>query len=312
MKKSAEWVDIALRFAGIVNVVWGLIFALFTNPLFRWAKLPEPLFMFSWQLIGVGAIIFGLGYYVASFNVTKHSLLVVVGFTIKGASTVAVWKSVVLQDFALPMALYFSVKDLLWLAPFAMILYHVFKRWQAPEQERINPGGPLSETISRIHTNRGRELLSLSYERPLLLLFLPSPASSIFQNWLTNIVRQLPEVEQPGTQLVLVHAQEQEGEIMAALRKVRLDQKERINDTDYRLHSLFNLKQVSLNQLLTASLRKKYWTKKSAVDQLSTKRYWMPGVFLIYHGKLMKTYRYEGYGDYPDLASLARIDTENS
>ena len=304
MKKSAEWVDIALRFAGIVNVVWGLIFALFTDPLFRWAKLPEPPFLFPWQLIGVGAILFGLGYYVASFNVTKHSLMIAVGFSVKVASTIAVWQSVFAQDFALPMALYFSAKDLLWLAPFAMILYHIFKRWQSPEQERINPSGPFSETISRIYTNQGQDLLSLSHERPVLLVFLPSLSSSLFPDWLANTAQQRPAVEQQGAKLVLVHTDRNPD----VLRKVELDEVTYVNDADCRLQSLFNLKRASLTHLLKAPLRSQPWSKKSTANELAIKSYRMPRVFLIHQGELQKIYHYEGHGGYPDLTSLARID----
>lgn len=305
MKKSAEWVDIALRFAGIVNVVWGLIFALFTDPLFHWAKLPEPPFLFPWQLVGLSAIIFGLGYYVASFNVTKHTLVVAIGFAIKLVSTVVVWKSVFTQDFALPMALYFSVKDLLWLAPFAMILYHIFQRWQDPEQERINPKGPFSETISQIYTNRGRDLLLLSHERPVLLVFLPPFASRPFQTWAASITQQRQAVEQQGAQLVLVYVRDEA--TIGALRKEKLAQEEYINDTDYRLHSLFNLKRAPLAQLLIAPLRKQTWTSKGLANEWSVKGYRMPGVFLIYQGELQKIYRYEGDEGHPDLASLAQV-----
>ncbi|MGB3777383.1 MAG: hypothetical protein WA960_03425 [Tunicatimonas sp.] len=306
MKKSAEWVDIALRFAGIVNVVWGLIFALFTDPLFRWAKLPEPPFLFPWQLIGVSAIVFGLGYYVASFNLSKHALVVVIGFTIKLASTIAVWQSVFAKDFALPMALYFSAKDLVWLAPFAMILYHIFKRWQAPEQERVNPRVPFSETISYIRTNQGHDLRSLSHEQPVLLVFLPASASPPFQTWMANLARQRLLVEQQGAKLVLAYGRDEA--ITSALRKYELSKEAYVNDADYALHSLFNLGRASLTQLLTAPLRRQSWTKKGAANELAVKSYRLPGVFLIYQGELQKMYRYEGDGDHPDLASLARTD----
>ncbi len=305
MKKSAEWVDIALRFAGIFNVVWGLIFALFTDPLFRWAKLPQPPFLFPWQLIGVSAIVFGLGYYVASFNLTKHALVVVIGFTIKVASTIAVWQSVFVREFALPMALYFSTKDLIWLAPFAMILYHVFRKWQIPEQERANPQVPFSETISYIHTSQGQDLLSLSHERPVLVVFLPDSSSPPFQSWLTNLARHHQIIEQQGAKLVLVYVH---NEITSsALRKHGLAKEEFINDADHTLHSLFNLKQASLSQLLTALLQKQSG-KRNVANKLALKSYWMPGVFFIYQGELQKMYRYEGHGEYPDLISLAQID----
>ena len=303
MKKSAEWVDIALRFAGVVNMVWGLIFALFTDPLFRWAKLPEPSLLFPWQLIGVSAILFGLGYYVASFDVVKHSLVVAVGFTVKVAGTLAVWQSVLSQDFSLPMALYFSAKDLLWLAPFAMILYHVFNQWRFPEQARTNPSGPLSETIARIYTNRRQDLLSLSHERPVLLVFMPPTYSPLFRTWLANTAQQRSSVEQQGTQLVLVCTDRNTN----AFQRTELDKVAYVNDADCRLQSLFNLKQASLSQLLTVPLRTRPW-KKEAPNELSVKSYRMPGVFLIHQGELQKTYHCEGHDDHPDLTSLARID----
>ena len=302
MKKSPEWIDIALRFAGIVNVVWGLIFMLFTDPLFRWAKMSEPPFLFPWQLIGIAAIVFGLGYYVASFNLTKHALVVVIGFAIKVASTIVVWKSVFTQDFALPMALYFSAKDLVWVGPFAMILFHIFKRWQAPEQDRVNPKEPFSETIAHVRTNRGHDLRALSHEQPVLLVFLPPAASPPFQKWLANVGQQLRAVQQQGTQLVLVYVRT-EG-IASALRRNELAQEEYINDADHRLHGLFNLKRAPLTQLLAAPFRK----QPAKVNESTLKSYRMPGVFLIHRGELQKIYRYDGSNEYPDLALLAQAD----
>lgn len=305
MKRSVEWVDIALRFAGIVNVVWGLIFALFTDPLFRWAKLPEPPFLFPWQLIGIGAIVFGLGYYVASFSVAKHALVIVIGFAIKVASTIVVWKSVFAQDFALPMALYFSAKDLVWLGPFAMILYHIFKRWQAPEQNRINPRTPFSETISQVRTNRGHDLLSLSHERPVLLVFLPSVGSPLFRAWVTNVAQQREAVEQQNAKLVLIHVRDED--TIGALQKNGLSQEEYIHDVDYWLHGLFNLKRAPLTQLLSTPFRKPLFSDRAAANELALKSYRMPGVFLIYQGELQKIYRCEEHSACPDLASLAQV-----
>lgn len=127
MKKLPEWVDIALRFAGIINVIWGLTFALFASVLFRWGTLSEPEFLFPWQLIGIVSIMFGIAYYIASFNIIRNALLITMGFLIKLVSTILVWSSVVAQDFSYQLALYFSAKDALWVVPFGAILYCIYK-----------------------------------------------------------------------------------------------------------------------------------------------------------------------------------------
>ena len=308
MKRSSEWVDITLRFAGIVNVVWGLIFALFTNPLFRWAQLPEPTFLFPWQLIGIATIVFGLGYYIASFNVAKNALVIIIGFALKVASTIAVWKSVLTQDFSLSLALYFSAKDLVWLIPFALVLYHIFKKWQSPEQERINPTVPLAETLARFHTNRGRDLLALSRERPVLLVFLPHDASSWFQESVTSIQQQRQAIEQRGTHLVLVRPTRSE-RIISVLQRAGLADEEHISDPDYTMYNTFNLKRATLRQIFDGSAWRREWASNglahASLDEWAGDGFRMPGAFLVYQGELCKSYHYERNTDHPDYGLLA-------
>ena len=143
MKKLPEWVDITLRFAGIINVIWGLTFALFANVLFRWAALAEPEFLFPWQLIGIAAIVFGIAYYIASFGVVRNALLIAMGFVSKLVGAILVWSSVLTQDFSYQLALYFSVKDALWVVPFGAILYCIYKneQWNTGERSHSPPDG---------------------------------------------------------------------------------------------------------------------------------------------------------------------------
>lgn len=308
MKRSSEWVDITLRFAGVVNVVWGLIFALFTNPLFRWAQLPEPAFLFPWQLIGIAAIVFGLGYYIASFSITKNALIVVIGFALKLASTIAVWKSVFVQDFSLPLALYFSAKDLLWLIPFVLVLYHVFRKWQTPEQERVNPSVPFAETLAQFHTNRGHDLLSLSQEQPILLIFLPHDASPWFQESVARIRQQQEAVEQRGARLVLVRPTHSE-RIVSTLQREGLADEEYVGDVNYSMYNTFNLKRATLGQVFGLSAWRHGWTSSGLahanLNELVGDGFRLPGAFLLYQGELRKSYHYEKNTDHPDYALLA-------
>ncbi len=300
MKKQVEWIDITLRFAGVVNVVWGLIFVLFTDPLFRWAKLSEPPLLLPWELIGAGAILFGLGYYVASFNIAKHALVIAVGFAIKVVGTVVVWKSVLVHGFTVPMALYFSVKDALWLIPFALILYHILDRWQSPERD--HPTLPFAATIAHVRTNQGNALRALSHERPVLLVFLPNFLSPLFQSWASQLAQQYPAIQQGGTQLVLVYAKNDD--TTSALRSVALAKTEFVNDADYTLHSLFGLNKVPLAQLIAELPRKPL----QAVNQWATGHYRVPGAFLLGRDELLKMYRHGGQDDCPDFAALAQVE----
>ena len=308
MKRSSEWVDITLRFAGIVNVVWGLIFALFTNPLFRWAQLPEPAFLFPWQLIGITAIIFGLGYYIASFSIAKNALIVMIGFALKVAGTLAVWKSVFVQDFSLPLALYFSAKDLLWLVPFALVIYHIFKKWQTPEKERTNPAVPFAETLACFRTDRGRDLLSLSHERPVLLVFLPHDASPLFQGSIENIIQQRHAIEQQGTHLVLIRPNRSE-RTLSLLRRAGLADEEYVSDTDYTMYNTFNLKRATLGQIFGLQSWRQGWASNGLahadLNELVGDGFRMPGAFLVYQGELRKSYHYERNSDHPNYGLLA-------
>ena len=310
MKRSTEWVDITLRFAGIVNVVWGLIFALFTNPLFRWAQMPEPPLLFPWQLIGTVSVIFGLGYYIASFDITKNALIVVIGFSAKLASTVAVWKSVFDQNFSLQLALYFSAKDLLWLAPFAFVIYHIFRKWQSPEEGRINPTAPFAETFARFRTDRGTNLLELSWEQPLLLVFLPHDASPLFQPCVAAIQQQYANIKQQGAQLVIIGPRRTERTV-STLRKYELVREEYVSDPEYAMYNTFNLKRTTVRQIFGLESWKQGWMNvglnNANVDELIGDGFRMPGAFLIYQGELRKSYHYERSSDHPDYGLLATL-----
>ena len=308
MKRSSEWVDITLRFAGIVNVVWGLIFALFTNPLFLWAQLPPPTFLFPWQLIGISAIIVGIGYYIASFNVSKNALIIIVGFAIKVVSTIAVWKSVFVQKFSLSLALYFSAKDLLWIVPFALVIFHIFRKWQTPEKERANPTIPFAETLAHFRTEQGHDLLSLSHQQPILLIFLPHAASPLFSDCIAHIHRQRQAVTQQGTRLVLVRPNRAE-RMLTALQKAGLAEEEYVSDTDYTMYNTFNLKRATLRQIFSPQSWKQGWVSQGLahtnLNELIGDGFRMPGIFLIYQGEMRKSYHYEHTTDQPDFALLA-------
>ena len=308
MKRSSEWVDITLRFAGIVNVVWGLIFALFTNPLFRWAQLPEPTFLFPWQLIGIAAIIFGLGYYIASFDINKNALVVIIGFAIKVTGTIAVWKSVVTQDFSLSLALYFSAKDLLWLVPFALVIYHIFKKWQTPEKERINPTEPFAETLTRFRTNRGHDLASLSNEQPMLLIFLPHDASPLFLSCIEDIRQQRQDIGQKGAHLVFVRPNRSE-RMLSLLHKAGLAEEEYVYDADYTMYNTFNIKRATLGQIFGLQSWRQGWANNGLahanLTELVGDGFRMPGIFLVYRGELCKSYHYDRNTDHPNYGLLA-------
>ena len=308
MRKSSEWVDITLRFAGIVNVMWGLIFALFTNPLFRWAQLPEPTFVFPWQLLGIVAVILGLAYYIASFNIARSALIIVVGLAFKIAGTVAVWKSVLIHDFSWQLALYFSVKDLLWLVPFVLVLVHIFRKWQAPEKARANPNVSFAETLASFRTNRGQDLRTLSYEQSTLVTFLPHPGSPWFSACVAHLSQQRKDITQNNTRLVLVYPVYTDA-AHSLLQKSGLAEEEYIVDTDHTMSNTFNLKRAALGHVFSLPAWRTGWLGNNGInthfDELSGGGFRMPASFLVYRGELLKSYHYERPDDHPDYALLA-------
>lgn len=316
MNRLPEWIGMLLRFIGFANVVWGLIFILISEGLFRWAQMEVPTVLLPWHMIGAIAMIFGVAYYLISFNPVKGLLVLLLGFLVKLVEIIAVVASWIAETLTHQMMLYFVAKDLLWLGPLGMILYYVIREWQAPtEAKETNPDKPISQTISVFSTNQGNNLAAVSYRQPTLLVFLRHFGCTFCREALHELSEKRALIEKQGVKLILVHM----GSIDQGnfyLEKNKLVEAEHISDPECQLYNLFRLRRARFSQVFGLRV----WLRGFragvlngyGVGKLVGDGFRMPGVFLIYRGELLKNYKHQFASDRPNYVSLASCEVSIS
>lgn len=309
MNRLPEWVGMLLRFASFTNLIWGLTLALVADGLLRWAQMEVPATLFPWRMLGMVAIILGLAYYFISFNPVKGLLILALGTLVKLVETITVVTEWIAGQLTYQMALYFAAKDFLWLGPLISILYLVFREWQNPaEANAINPEEPLPQTLAHFTTNRGHNLATLSHTQPILLVFLRHFGCTFCREALHEIAEKRSVIEERGVKIVLVHmGNYEQGEFL--LQKNRMNTAEHVSDPECQLYDLFRLRRARFSQLFGI------WTlirgfkvgllNGHGVGKLLGDGFRMPGVFLLYRGELLKSYKHQFVSDQPDYVSLA-------
>lgn len=311
MKHVPDWIPIMLRFAGITNAVWGLTFALFTDVMLRWAGLPEPFFLFPWKMLGLVAVIFGAAYYLAATDPVRHVLIICVGFFIKVTGVVMLISFYSSGVIPTRLAFFFSLKDAIWSVVFAVILYYIFKAWQAPNDDEHNPDVPLSDALLKFTTQQGSSLYDLSFRKPVFLVFLRHFGCTFCREAMADIQRHRQEIEGEGMQIVFVHMGKPiEAEIF--FEKYGFTQAPSVSDPMGVLYNTFQLKRGSFRQLfgINSWIRgiKAGIIKTHGIGWLIGDGFRMSGVFVIYKGEMLKSYRHAYASDRPDYLGLASCE----
>ncbi|MBY0415404.1 MAG: hypothetical protein K2Q18_14625 [Bdellovibrionales bacterium] len=111
-----------LKIAAIYNVVWGALIILFPNALFDFANLPRMNYPGVWQCVGMIVGVYGLGYWIAASDPTRHWPIVLVGFLGKIFGPIGFLQALYLGVFNLKFGLTIITNDLIWWIPFYLIL----------------------------------------------------------------------------------------------------------------------------------------------------------------------------------------------
>lgn len=312
MKQFPEWASMMLKLAGITNAFWGLTFALFPDILFRWAGMSEPQYLFPWKMIGVIAVVFGVFYFVAAFNPSRHIMVISMGLIVKLTEFIFILVYWLRETFPTKLALYFFAKDLVWILPLAIVLYLVINIKLTPQSNAR--GLSLAEVLPRLTTTSGKSLSEISYEQPVLLIFLRYFGCASCHDALTELHNNRDAIEQQGVKIVLVHMASPE-EAQLYFKHYDLINVEHISDPDCTFYEVFRLRRMNLKELLNLKTWKSHLDmmimpkQNIGIDKPSGDRFRMPGIFLIYQEELLKSYKHAFISDRPDYIALASLET---
>lgn len=166
----------------------------------------------------------------------------------------------------------------------------------------------IQELLKNSITQSGSNVLELSNQAPRLVVFLRHFGCTFCREACAELAARRRDLEAKGTHLVFVHMGDEE-QAAAFFKKYDLEDVPRISDPQQQLYRSFDLQKGSLNQLLGPI---NWWRGFKAgildghgVGKIVGSSLQMPGVFLIYKGRIQRAFRHRFSSDRPDYDDLA-------
>jgi hypothetical protein len=116
-----------LRAAGVYNIAFGFWAVAWPEALFRWAGMPAPNLPELWQCIGMIVGVYGVGYWIAARDPFTHWPIVFVGLLGKVFGPIGYVQALLKGSFTLKAGLVNVTNDLVWWAPFTIILVRAWR-----------------------------------------------------------------------------------------------------------------------------------------------------------------------------------------
>ncbi len=249
---------------------------------------------------GMTAALFGLGCLIAARDPLKHWPIALLGICGQAAMTLAARPDA-------PDHWPIFAADL-WVIPFALVLRATWKehvgreRVASPEIQRL---------ALRARTQFGVSLDELSKLSPLLLVFLRHNGCMFCREALSDLQRQRHAIEAQGVRIALVH-QGSDAQARSLLANYGLDDLPRVSDPERYLYRAFGLGRGDLLKLAGPTV---WWRGFQAAvleghgfGRVVGDAFQMPGVFLIFHGEVLRSYRHQTAADRPDYLRLATLE----
>lgn len=313
LAKPANWMRWVMGASAAYNLLLGAGLVLFPETMRQILGVTGPphspaLSSISLALPGIAALAFCVGYAVAAANPYQQWAIVAAGLAAKLMTPILFVHSVNIAHVPLSSAWIIVVNDLIWWLPFSLILSGTYRahvtllRNLAPEVLQI---------ALRAKTQGGVSLQQLSQLKPVLIVFLRHAGCTFCREALSDLSRQKPGVEAADADLVLVHMSSyREGE--QCLAKYGLQGTAQISDPHCSLYRAFGLRRGTLKMLFGP----KTWVRGfeagilrgHGVGGVSGDGFQMPGMFLVYHGQVIRSYRHQSAADRPNYERFVRED----
>lgn len=310
MKKLPNWIALALKGAGILHFLLavGLVFfADTTLPELENNSVQAPGSVLWLQLAGIGFGILGLGYLVASFNILRNSVALFMGIAAYVCGIVFLLAHFGLSVFTNGLLLAMLVFMAGGMALLINMVYGISKARHLPPTLSHSYSEPLSKTLSRFRTQRGKSLLQLSNEQPVLVIFLQRFSYDFCWELLADIRKNQEFIENRGAKLLFVHLAK-EDKAAAFFQKAGLENEHRISDPNGIMYQAFELEKAVFdhNDNWRSLLLQRIPLIKLGRTRVGVRN--MPGAFLINRSKIVKSYRYGQTSDSPDFEFLTNFE----
>jgi len=131
-----------LRIAAVYNLVWGAVVVLAPTAIFRLVGADTAAFedpasyaISIWQCVGMIVGVYGIGYWFAASDPARHWPIVLVGLLGKIFGPIGFVDSALIRGvFPVEMGYTIITNDLVWWAPFGLILLHARRTNRAAQR----------------------------------------------------------------------------------------------------------------------------------------------------------------------------------
>ncbi|MCA9424249.1 MAG: AhpC/TSA family protein [Candidatus Omnitrophica bacterium] len=180
---------------------------------------------------------------------------------------------------------------------------------------RESPRGSLEQnslwdSLSDFKTQNGKDLLALTHEKPVLLVFLRHLGCTFCREALSDVASRKKSLSEKGIEPVFVHMSDDEAEVQALFAQYGVEDCSRVSDPQRNLYRAFGLRRGTILQVLgpkvmwrgfVSAILKGYGFGMPKQDPLQ-----LPGIFLLHHGKVLKDFRHETSADHPDYDAFGQ------
>jgi hypothetical protein len=131
--KEKSWMKAVLKIAAVYNVLWGAWVVLFPNHFFEIAGMAPLVHPTIWQGMGMIVGVYGIGYWLASYDPMRHWPIILVGFLGKIFGPIGfVLNYFILESVPFEFSYTLYTNDLIWWIPFFLILKEVHQttKWK--------------------------------------------------------------------------------------------------------------------------------------------------------------------------------------
>jgi len=164
----------------------------------------------------------------------------------------------------------------------------------------------------RAKTQYGVSLDELTRLSPVLLVFLRHTGCTFCRETLRDLSSKREAIEAEGVRLVLVFmaAECRVGDLLA---KYGLEDVNRVSDPQQHVYRAFGLTRGRLLELIGPRViwsgLRGLWNGHGWRMPHNEDAFQMPGVFLLFHGEVLRSYRHQFAGDRPDYLSIVQGDS---
>ncbi len=171
----------------------------------------------------------------------------------------------------------------------------------------------LASLLDSKRTDRGASLAVLSLISPVLVVFLRHPGCTFCREAVSDLALGRKEIEDGGVRIVVLSHGDEEA-ATALLARHGLAAIERLHDFDQALYRAFGLNRGTPGQLAGPKVLLRGiqagWLDGHGLGPVAGDPRQLPGVFLIHHCKLVRSFRHRTAADRPDYRKLAGIEVQ--